>query len=160
MLALDAAQYQLDANRMAESDGEDVYAGMNILLRRKPKENNFKAILECIRDLTNADVVVPEWLHDIFLGYGDPAAAQPANMPNQLRTVDFKDTFLDAQHLRESFPGREVVFSSTTGARRRIRRFESPSPNRLRTATRRPGRSSWNRTCRRTPARTPRTSPI
>ena len=93
VLALDAAQYQLDANRMAESDGEDVYAGMNILLRRKPKENNFKAILECIRDLTNADVVVPEWLHDIFLGYGDPAAAQPANMPNQLRTVDFKDTF-------------------------------------------------------------------
>ena len=103
VLALDAAQYQLDANRMAESDGEDVYAGMNILLRRKPKENNFKAILECIRDLTNADVVVPEWLHDIFLGYGDPAAAQPANMPNQLRTVDFKDTFLDAQHLSESF---------------------------------------------------------
>ena len=121
VLALDAAQYQLDANRMAESDGEDVYAGMNILLRRKPKENNFKAILECIRDLTNADVVVPEWLHDIFLGYGDPAAAQPANMPNQLRTVDFKDTFLDAQHLRESFPGREVVFSSTTGG-------ETPHP--------------------------------
>jgi len=67
-----------------------LYAGLNMLMRRKPKENNFKAILECIRDLMNSDCVVPDWLHDIFLGYGDPAAAQSINMPNQLRTVDFK----------------------------------------------------------------------
>jgi intron-binding protein aquarius len=78
------------------------------------EENNFKAILECIRDLMNSDCVVPEWLHDIFLGYGDPAAAHSDNMPNQLRTVDFKDTFLDAQHLVESFPGREVQFTSVS----------------------------------------------
>ena len=67
---------------------------------------------------------MPEWLHDIFLGYGDPAAAQPANMPNQLRTVDFKDTLFDAQHLSESFPGREVstVLVDERCARRRIRR--------------------------------------
>ena len=46
------------------------------LPRRKPKENNFKAVLESIRDLMNEDVIIPPWLHDIFLGYGDPAAAQ------------------------------------------------------------------------------------
>lgn len=28
---------------------EDVYEGFNILIRRKPKENNFKAVLETIR---------------------------------------------------------------------------------------------------------------
>lgn len=70
-------------------------------MRRKPKENNFKvsvhlgsralpsyslsgqpslpphlqAVLETIRDLMNAECVVPDWLHDVFLGYGDPAAA-------------------------------------------------------------------------------------
>ena len=54
------------------------------------QENNFKAVLECIRDLMNERTVLPEWLHDIFLGYGDPAAAQYTNLPNTLRTVDFK----------------------------------------------------------------------
>ncbi len=40
------------------------------------KENNFKAVLESIRDLMNEDCVLPPWLHDILLGYGDPGAAQ------------------------------------------------------------------------------------
>jgi hypothetical protein len=54
------------------------------------QENNFKAVLESIRDLMNEDTVLPEWLHDIFLGYGDPAAAQYTKLPNTLRTLDFK----------------------------------------------------------------------
>lgn len=73
-----------------EASGPDVYAGLNLLVRRKPKENNFKAILDCIRDLLNEDTAVPEWLHDIFLGYGDPAAALYSNMPNAVPTLDFK----------------------------------------------------------------------
>ena len=44
-------------------------------MRRKPKENNFKAVLETIRDLMNTSCVVPDWLHDIILGYGGPDAA-------------------------------------------------------------------------------------
>jgi intron-binding protein aquarius len=52
-----------------------VYETFNILMRRKPKENNFKAVLETIRELMNTECVVPEWLHDIILGYGDPGAA-------------------------------------------------------------------------------------
>ena len=54
------------------------------------QENNFKAVLESIRDLMNEETVLPEWLHDIFLGYGDPAAAQYSKLPNTLRTLDFK----------------------------------------------------------------------
>jgi len=54
---------------------QDVYETFNILMRRKPKENNFKAVLETIRHLMNTECVVPEWLHDIILGYGDPGAA-------------------------------------------------------------------------------------
>ena len=67
-----------------------MYAGLNLLVRRKPKENNFKAILDCIRDLMSEDTAVPEWLHDIFLGYGDPAAAQFRNMRDAVPTLDFK----------------------------------------------------------------------
>ena len=54
---------------------QDVYDSFNIIMRRKPKENNFKAVLETIRDLMNTECVVPDWLHDIILGYGDPGAA-------------------------------------------------------------------------------------
>lgn len=74
-------------------------------MRRKPKENNFKAVLETIRHLMNTECVVPPWLHDILLGYGDPAAAHYSNMPNQERKLEFNDTFLDYDHLQASFPG-------------------------------------------------------
>lgn len=53
---------------------------MNLIVRRKAKENNFKAILETIRDLMSSAAVgmaIPAWLHDIFLGYGNPASANP-----------------------------------------------------------------------------------
>ena len=32
-------------------------------------------MLETIRDLMNTSCIVPDWLHDIFLGYDDPGAA-------------------------------------------------------------------------------------
>uniref|UniRef100_A0A2P2K8F3 Intron-binding protein aquarius n=1 Tax=Rhizophora mucronata TaxID=61149 RepID=A0A2P2K8F3_RHIMU len=114
-VALDAAQYHMDVSNIAEKGAEDVYGTFNILMRRKPKENNFKAILESIRDLMNEYCIVPDWLHNIFLGYGNPSAAQWTNMPNLLEMVDFKDTFLDAVHLKESFPGYEVHFINPDG---------------------------------------------
>lgn len=115
VVALDSAQYQLDVDSSTGSDAENVYETFNVLMRRKPKENNFKAILESIRDLMNEDCVVPEWLHDILLGYGNPAAAQWKNMPDLLDVVDFKDTFLDAQHLQDSFPTCDVLFLDADG---------------------------------------------
>jgi len=117
-VALDTAQYQLDMNHLAKhKTAEDPYGTFNLLMRRKPKENNFKAVLECIRDLMNEEVIIPPWLHDIFLGYGDPGAAQWRSLPpsQRLRTVDFGDTFLDAQHVRDSFPNHTVEFKPAPG---------------------------------------------
>ncbi|XAR61582.1 hypothetical protein NMG60_11016040 [Bertholletia excelsa] len=114
-VALDTAQYHMDVTDIGEKGAEDVYSTFNILMRRKPKENNFKAILESIRDLMNETCIVPDWLHDIFLGYGNPSAAQWTNMPDLLETVDFKDTFLDANHVRDSFPDYEVCFVNSDG---------------------------------------------
>lgn len=67
-------------------------------------------MLESIRDLMNEDTIIPEWLTNIFLGYGDPSGAQYTSIMEEnpesfIPTVDFKDTFLDAEHLKESFPG-------------------------------------------------------
>ncbi|XP_050234237.1 uncharacterized protein LOC126682560 [Mercurialis annua] len=114
-VALDTAQYHMDVTDIAEKGAEDVYGAFNVLMRRKPKENNFKAILESIRDLMNEYCIVPDWLHNIFLGYGNPSAAQWINMPDLLETVDFKDTFLDADHLKESFPDFQVCFVNSDG---------------------------------------------
>ncbi|TKY69055.1 Intron-binding protein aquarius [Spatholobus suberectus] len=114
-VALDTAQYHMDVSNIAEKGAEDVYGTFNVLMRRKPKENNFKAILESIRDLMNEYCIVPKWLENIFLGYGDPSAAQWTNMPDLLETVDFKDTFVDADHLNESFVDYEVSFINPDG---------------------------------------------
>ncbi|XP_017104861.2 RNA helicase aquarius [Drosophila bipectinata] len=107
---LDSNQYRLDMDDLQEG-ADDVYESFNILMRRKPKENNFKAVLETIRHLMNTECVVPPWLHDILLGYGDPAAAHYSNMPNQERSLEFNDTFLDYKHLKDSFPGYELKCS-------------------------------------------------
>ncbi|ESW25025.1 hypothetical protein PHAVU_003G001700 [Phaseolus vulgaris] len=114
-VALDTAQYHMDVSNIAEKGAEDVYGTFNVLMRRKPKENNFKAILESIRDLMNEYCIVPKWLENIFLGYGDPSAAQWTNMPDLLETVDFKDTFIDADHLKECFKDYEVSFINSNG---------------------------------------------
>ena len=104
---LDCNQYHLDMEKTSKGE-EDVYESFNILMRRKPKENNFKAVLETIRELMNTRCVVPDFLHDILLGYGDPAAAHYKNMPNQMKTLNFNDTFIEFEHLRHSFPQHEV----------------------------------------------------
>lgn len=114
-VALDTAQYYMDVTDIAEKGAEDVCGTFNILMRRKPKENNFQAILESIRDLMNETCIVPDWLHNIFLGYGNPSAAQWTNMPDLLEVVDFKDTFLDASHLTDSFPDYQVCFVNPDG---------------------------------------------
>ncbi|KAK2976198.1 hypothetical protein RJ640_027489 [Escallonia rubra] len=116
-VALDTAQYHMDVCDIAEKGAEDVYGTFNILMRRKPKENNFKAILESIRDLMNETCIVPDWLHELFLGYGDPSAAQWTNMPDLLKTVDFKDTFLDADHVVDCFPNFQVCFTNPDGTK-------------------------------------------
>ncbi|XP_058061541.1 RNA helicase aquarius [Anopheles bellator] len=113
---LDSNQYRKDMDKAEEEqDGqEDVYEGFNILMRRKPKENNFKAVLETIRHLMNTECVVPPWLHDILLGYGDPGAAHYSCMPDQARVLDFNDTFLDCEHVTGSFPGYEIACDNRT----------------------------------------------
>jgi Intron-binding protein aquarius N-terminus len=90
LLALDAAQYQRDVDALEAAPGardvatgaapaggaQAIYGAFNVVQRRRAKENNFKAVLESIRDLMSEEAVIPAWMHDLFLGYGDPADAQ------------------------------------------------------------------------------------
>lgn len=101
-LRLDAAQYYHDMK-----EGRDYYGGLNLVVRRHGKENNFKPVLETIRDLLNAPAGrargqqqlstgqgeesvfhdVPHWLHDLFLGYGSPDAAHYRTLHKRAQPV-------------------------------------------------------------------------
>lgn len=104
---LDTVMYKEDMDRVA-SGKTDIYESLNVVVRRRGRENNFKPILESIRSLTLSDVPLASWLHEVFLGYGDPAGATYTRLANQIKKVDYRDTFLDWQHLIESLPGKTV----------------------------------------------------
>ncbi|KKY38854.1 putative dead helicases superfamily protein [Diaporthe ampelina] len=106
-LKLDAKMYKTDQQR-ASVGKPDVYESINLVMRRGGRENNFKPVLESIKNLTLSEVPLASWLHEVFLGYGDPAGASYKQLPNRLRTIDYRDTFLDWQHLIESMPGKII----------------------------------------------------
>jgi len=105
LVNLDAAMYKQDSEKVAKGK-PDVYEAMNIIVRRKGRENNFKPILESIQTLTMSEVPLPSWLQEVFLGYGDPSGATYTRLSNRLKSIDFRDTFLSWPHLVESLPGK------------------------------------------------------
>ena len=113
---LDPIMYKRDAERAAKGR-PDIYEAINVIVRRKGRENNFKPILNTIRSLIASDIAIPSWLQEVFLGYGDPAAANYTRLPNRIRTMDFRDTFLNWQHVEESFPGVLIEESQNDDAR-------------------------------------------
>lgn len=110
---LDGNQYGEDSEKMG-SNFDSFYEGFNIIVRRRPEENNFKAVLETIRDLMNVKFVVPDWLNDVLLGFGDPASAHYTNLDNKLDSLDYKDTFIDFEHLKSVFPNRDVKVNDSS----------------------------------------------
>ncbi|KAL7673149.1 hypothetical protein ACOME3_008020 [Neoechinorhynchus agilis] len=110
---LDANQYRLDGFNEHTSD---VYSSFNVIVRRNPKENNFKSVLETIRSLMNANSTLPSWLHDLLLGYGQPNSAHYSQLVDSNNDwCDWNDTFLDGNHIVDVFDGdHEVEFIGTT----------------------------------------------
>lgn len=111
LVKLDAAAYKSDNARKSEGQ-PDVYESINLIVRRKGRENNFKKILETIRSLALSDVPVPDWLQEVFLGFGDPTGASYTKLPNSIDRLDFRDTFLDWKHVVASLPDKVVASSS------------------------------------------------
>ena len=105
---LDCNQYVEDLK--ASSDIYEIYGNINLIVRRNASQNNFKSVLETIRDLMQSELVVPEWLQDVLLGYGDRDSAHYTKMAQPTRTVDFGYTFLNWKHLETSFAGQVSMF--------------------------------------------------
>lgn len=106
-LKLDSTMYKRDMQR-ASAGKPDVYESINLVMRRSGRENNFRPVLESIKTLTLSEVPLASWLHEVFLGYGDPAGASYKQLPNRRKKIDYRDTFLDWQHLIESLPGKII----------------------------------------------------
>ncbi|KAF2167911.1 hypothetical protein M409DRAFT_22057 [Zasmidium cellare ATCC 36951] len=107
LLRLDAAAYQADKER-ADANKGDIYDSINLVVRRRSRENNFRPVLESIKQLALSDTPIPAWLQEVFLGFGDPSSASYKRLSNKLKSVDYRDTFLDWQHLIEALPGKTL----------------------------------------------------
>jgi len=119
-VALDPAQFAADA---MTGPGTDVYDTFNLVIRRHGRENNFRAVLETIRGLMSGGAnsmyrSIPSWLMPVLLGYGGDVtmasykspkmkafASKTTGLNSPTAALDYGDTFMDIDHLRDSFPG-------------------------------------------------------
>ncbi|KAJ1819317.1 hypothetical protein LPJ60_003838 [Coemansia sp. RSA 2675] len=126
---LDTHQYLLDLST-------DVYGSLNVVMRRKPQENNFKAVLETVRDLMiSQEPLLPDWLASTFLGYGDPSAA----LVRGPGSVYFGDTFVSADHVREVFSDEypDIAFEDELFGKPCVLEFPSEAGGSLRVTSQR-----------------------
>lgn len=95
-----------------------IYPSFDIAIRRDAKENNFKSVLQSIRDALLSESIagdtLPPWLTDTLLGYGNPEESTFLSMNDRcIHTVDYRDTFLSKEHVTESFPDHSIEFRGT-----------------------------------------------
>ncbi|KAJ3121537.1 hypothetical protein HK098_003602 [Nowakowskiella sp. JEL0407] len=101
LVTLDPWQYSRDA--------PTVYGEFNVLVRRKTGENNFKSMQETIKDLMSGVNAMPEWLADVFLGYGDPRMVGYEHIKMVQRAMNDGGMFQDFDHLRETIGDFEIL---------------------------------------------------
>ena len=107
LLDLDPVAFQQDKDKLTKGK-TDIYTTLNVIARRQGRENNFKPVLETIQKLVGSQTALPSWLTEVFLGYGDPKSASYTHLADKIAELDFLDTFLDWEHLNESFPSKAI----------------------------------------------------
>ena len=126
---LDPVQYFEDHSGRNKITDEALYGSINLLIRRKAAENNFKAVLETIlalkEDHAENKLALPKWLTSVVLGYGDVDSVNYASpvmkrfaegtvgLPKPGQDMDFGDAFNNTDHLHASFPGWKVNVESS-----------------------------------------------
>lgn len=94
----------------------DAYESVNLLVRRDSHVNNFKAVLDTVAGAwqnANAEKLLPTWLHDLFLGYGDPATALYKSIykarAEQQIVVPLGELLQDGKHALDAGGGEKLV---------------------------------------------------
>lgn len=106
LLDLDTTSYAPD--KLKSGRGGSEISSLNVIARRQGRENNFKPVLETIQSLVSSQASLPAWLQEVYLGYGDAKSASYPLNANLTGSIDYLDTFLDWEHLTESFPGKLI----------------------------------------------------
>ena len=113
-ILLDPVQYKQDLETISKKEG-DIYGSFKLLVRRKSKENNFKAILNTLMEIMNTPKLsIPEWLEEMILGYGDAESEEfkqilREKLHKEGKPLNFIDTFLDDDHYKEVFIGNDKI---------------------------------------------------
>ncbi|KNE56581.1 hypothetical protein AMAG_02376 [Allomyces macrogynus ATCC 38327] len=124
-ILMDRHQYHLDAKAQAGQSEDAIYGTLNVLVRRDRRENNFWAVLDCIRECYLHNTALPMWLADVYLGYGDPRSVHYSHFDAN-KTIYFHDTFLTMEHLLASFPGKTIHYDGDRTDRLTLR-FDGPN---------------------------------
>lgn len=141
-VALDPSQYAKDLQSSPTGSTDFIYGAFNLVVRRHGRANNFKSVLETIRGLMEGaaavDRVLPLWLSRIILGQGESTAAsyrskylqqyakKTVGVSNPNAPLDYCDTFLSEEHLRESFPDKDA--SITVDGRGALQKKKQKEP--------------------------------
>lgn len=130
---MDCNQYKMDQDSYQSSDCLNVYGKFHLIVRRKPEKNNFKGVLETIRSLINTKFVVPEWLRNLLIGFGDPRDAHYSSLriSGNFVTLDYYDTFTDYDHLVESFRAIRPDYKLSVGDEVEHKKLELEPPFRV-----------------------------
>ena len=115
LVNLDSSAFKLDSDRIAKGK-PDIYQSINVVVRRQGRENNFKPVLQTMQRLIASNTQLPAWFQEVFLGYGDPTLATYTQLQDKIQTLDFRDTFLDWEHLQKSFPGKTIESAARESA--------------------------------------------
>lgn len=118
VVQFDPLQYQHDMENVSKGLMQDPYEGFNVLIRRDPASNNFKAVLDTSLSMINTNMLsasLPSWLQDILVGRGNPSKCTYKVLQDSVYSNDFGDTLQDATHVIESFPDYTVSFCDKKG---------------------------------------------
>lgn len=107
-VGLDGRQYKKDlaTNQM------DAYKFVNVMIRKYSVGSNLEAQLEAVMDTwrtSESEPLLPSWLHDVIVGYGDPFAASYQSIYKHIKHQQevsiplFHDSVVDAEHAVEMF---------------------------------------------------------
>lgn len=129
---LDALQYQQDMEEIARGGMADPYEGFNVLIRCNGSKNPFKAVLDNTLSLLNTRNLsssLPSWLAPILLGKGNPLQCTYKALQGCRYSLEVGDLFMDAAHVRDSFPSFSIQFTNRKGMN--LKEEEACPPYRL-----------------------------
>ncbi|GJQ15923.1 hypothetical protein GpartN1_g7714.t1 [Galdieria partita] len=109
---LDATQFQMDQKDLQGLYIMDSPDHFNLIMRRKPQENNFRGVLDTLKDIfLHYSNYIPKWLLDIILGYGDTESSFESFIGKQ---INWEDTFISLSHMETCLKGMNIPSYSIT----------------------------------------------